>query len=225
MLKNLFKSKQKPAPDPGRFFMKTFVNGEMKEVSYSKKDLLSLIPPNQIGVDFIRRLELLELLPKGSVGVEIGVWEGRFAKNILSTVQPSCLHLVDPWRTGLGLVNSPQDEMDEKFKKVQEDMAGKNVKIWRMPSGDFFKSFTEKVAEKVAEKVDWVYIDGDHQYEGVLQDLNGANLITKEDGMIWGDDFYLNTEAVNMAVRKAVREFCTENKRKYMVIGCQYIIL
>ena len=59
MLKNLFKSKQKPAPDPGRFFMKTFVDGEIKEVPYLRKALLSLVPPNEIGVDFIGRLECL----------------------------------------------------------------------------------------------------------------------------------------------------------------------
>ena len=43
----------------------------------------------------------MHLLPKGSVGVEIGVWEGEFSKNFNHAVQPSCLHLVDPWRTGL----------------------------------------------------------------------------------------------------------------------------
>ena len=220
MLKNVLKSKQKPTPDPGRFFMKTFVNGEMKEVSYSKKDLLNLLPPNQIGDLFIKRKELLNLLPKGSIGVEIGVWKGSFSKKILSTVQPSCLHLVDPWQAWPELTGKAfqdmQDEMESRFNRVQESMAGENVKIWRMTSDDFFKSF--------AEKVDWVYIDGEHHYEFVKKDLNGANLITKENGTIWGDDYFIN-HGEDMPVKKAVIEFCAENEKKYIVIGGQYIIL
>ena len=50
---------------------------EQKEVTYLKKALWNLVPRNQIGVDSIGRPELLNmhLLPKGSVGVEIGVWK------------------------------------------------------------------------------------------------------------------------------------------------------
>jgi hypothetical protein len=40
---------------------------------------------------------LLGLLPRGSVGAEIGVWRGDFSAWILRTVRPARLHLIDPW--------------------------------------------------------------------------------------------------------------------------------
>lgn len=41
---------------------------------------------------------LLARLPKRSVGAEIGVHEGRFSGEILRTVRPERLHLIDPWK-------------------------------------------------------------------------------------------------------------------------------
>src|SRR2546427_8949634 len=43
------------------------------------------------------RLFLFRMLPRGSVGAEIGVWKGDFSKLLLRRVRPSELHLIDPW--------------------------------------------------------------------------------------------------------------------------------
>ena len=44
------------------------------------------------------RTFLLEALPHGSVGAEIGVHEGGFSRKILRVVDPAVLHLIDPWK-------------------------------------------------------------------------------------------------------------------------------
>ncbi|MGB3510905.1 MAG: hypothetical protein WBA93_17075 [Microcoleaceae cyanobacterium] len=40
---------------------------------------------------------LLKILPKYSIGLEIGVHQGSFLQKILELVEPKKLHLVDPW--------------------------------------------------------------------------------------------------------------------------------
>src|SRR6185369_2790968 len=45
-----------------------------------------------------RREWLLNMLPNGSIGAEIGVWQGDFSAAILRIVKPTTLHLIDPWR-------------------------------------------------------------------------------------------------------------------------------
>ena len=45
-----------------------------------------------------QRATLLELLPRLSVGAEIGVHLGDFSAEILKIVAPARLHLVDPWK-------------------------------------------------------------------------------------------------------------------------------
>ena len=43
------------------------------------------------------RQELLKILPKKSVGAEIGVYTGDFARRLFDTLEPRKLHLIDPW--------------------------------------------------------------------------------------------------------------------------------
>uniref|UniRef100_A0A914WZV0 Class I SAM-dependent methyltransferase n=1 Tax=Plectus sambesii TaxID=2011161 RepID=A0A914WZV0_9BILA len=49
-------------------------------------------------------------------------------------------------------------------------------------------------------KADMIYIDGDHEYEGVKADLAAYYPIVKKGGLFFGDD------AENVDVRRAVRE-------------------
>ena len=41
---------------------------------------------------------ILQIFPKFSVGVEIGVNDGDFSERILEIVRPKKLHLIDPWK-------------------------------------------------------------------------------------------------------------------------------
>jgi hypothetical protein len=43
------------------------------------------------------RMRLLRMLPRNSVGCEVGVWKGDFSAQILAVVKPRELHLIDPW--------------------------------------------------------------------------------------------------------------------------------
>ncbi len=40
---------------------------------------------------------LLDMLPKHSVGAEIGVHMGGFSQQIIDVISPQELHLIDPW--------------------------------------------------------------------------------------------------------------------------------
>src|SRR5438445_8177430 len=73
------------------------------------------------------RETILANIPKGSVGAEIGVWRGDFSAQILRTVQPGLLHLIDPWTCATddehanawyGTNAITQEGMDEKHSMV-----------------------------------------------------------------------------------------------------------
>ena len=108
------------------------------------------------------------LIPTGSVGVEIGVWNGM--SSLEFAVRTRFLHLVDPW-----------PGRDDQYKAVKQLFSGRPVQIHRMTSDLFFATF--------ADSVDWVYIDGLHDYETVKADLIGARTILKPKGVIYGDDY------------------------------------
>jgi hypothetical protein len=91
---------------------------------------------------------------------------------------------------------------------VKQRLAGQPVTIWRMTSAQFFVDF--------AGRVDWVYIDGLHDYESVKADLYGARQILKPGGVIYGDDY-----GKKGGVAEAVDEACPD--RRLLGLG-QYAI-
>lgn len=139
------------------------------------------------------------LLPAGAVGVEIGVWKGDSSAQFL--LRTSHLHLVDPW-----------PGRDEQYEYVVQRFKGERVTIHRMKSAAFFATFSSKV--------DWVYIDGLHDYLHCLADLYGAESILKHGGVIYGDDY-----GKKEGVQDAVDEYCKVRGLNLKLLGLsQYAI-
>ena len=159
------------------------------------------------------RAFLLDMLPKDSVGAEIGVWNGDFSDKLLEVVRPKQLHLIDPWhhepsamyKYALygGLAKNGQDEMDRHHAAVCARFDGQiqrgQVKIHRGYSADVLGQFPDNF-------FDWVYIDGNHLYEYVKKDLESSLRKTKAGGWVAGDD-YVGGQWWKDGVTKAVDEF------------------
>lgn len=186
---------------------------------------------------------ILKHIPKNTVGAEIGVWMANTSKKILDKTNPSHLYLVDPWSVEpyKNQVNNEHESYEnylekysrvtggrdeEAFKtfydKVYNDVVAKmakysNATVLRMTSKEFFETFDKKL--------DWIYIDGDHSYEGCYQDLTGCLNVIATNGIIFGDDYAWEKNNGKPGVTKAVNQFITENKftikqlgnREYMI--------
>ena len=143
------------------------------------------------------RTTLVNLLPKGGVGVEIGVFKGNFSDTILRIAQPKTLHLVDPWISSdaaehrgalYGEAQRPQSDMDALCADVQLRFA-KQIEAGRVV---IHREMSQSAMEKLPdESVDFVYIDGDHNERGVDLDLDLAFRKVKREGLICGDDYML----------------------------------
>lgn len=156
------------------------------------------------------RQTLLHMLPKASVGAEIGVWRGDFSQEILHTVKPQRLYLIDPWRinpspthakawygTGSGV------DMDAIHTSVCGRFAGA---ITRGVVHIVRESSVEALSALPDESLDFAYVDGDHSYEGVRADLELCLRKVKVTGLICGDDYALGSWWRDGVVR-AVNEF------------------
>ncbi len=138
---------------------------------------------------------LLNIMPKESICAEVGVHLGDFSEKILSIVKPKKLHLIDPWKyedttkyQGSwygGKKGQNQNNMDDRYKKILERFDSKiksqQVIIHRSESS-VLKEFNDNY-------FDWVYIDGNHLYEFVKNDLNWSLPKVKTNGYITGDDY------------------------------------
>jgi hypothetical protein len=158
------------------------------------------------------RCFLFDILPKNSVGAEIGVHLGDFSQRILDNLNPAKLYLVDPWRfeeseqyenAWYGLVaGCDQNEMNRRHLSVcdrfSENIASAQVNVFRCDSMSFLNQMPDNF-------FDWVYIDGNHLYEFVRQDIILSTKKVKANGLICGDD-YGEGGWWNGGVKKAVDE-------------------
>jgi len=176
------------------------------------------------------RADLLNLLPKGSVGAEIGVWRGDFSSRLLSVVRPARLHLVDPWKfetsSGYerarygGAVAKNQAEMDGIYETVlrrfaQEAETGV-VLVHRGPSAQIGMQFDDAY-------FDWVYIDGNHLYEYVKRDLEVFATKVKPGGLLTGDDYGVRGWWED-GVTRAVDEFVAGSTCKPVRLRRQFVL-
>lgn len=152
-------------------------------------------------------------IPRGSCGAELGVWKGDTSAKFLK--RAGHIHLVDSWAaapyknstehdgyqayldryaklTGGANEKDFADYYEKIYQGVVERFAKKPVTIHRKTTAEFFADFTEKL--------DWVYVDADHSFEGCLFDLKNAMRIIKPGGLLLGDDFYPSKPGVMRAV-------------------------
>jgi hypothetical protein len=153
------------------------------------------------------REELIKLYPKNSVGAEIGVFEGGFSNLIIETAIPSTFFMVDLF-TGYAVSgdkngNNPEEvNLDVVYQKLTEKYTtNNNIKLYKGCSLDFFKSIPDNF-------LDFIYIDGEHSYQGVKLDINEAQKKVKPGGIISGHDYTPRFQGVI----DAVDEFCLNYK-------------
>jgi Methyltransferase domain len=152
---------------------------------------------------------VVELFPRGSVGAEIGVWKGDFSRLILRRVRPTELHLIDPWAhadeeySASLYGRASQDEMDAIYGSVVASFGGDpGVLIHREMSLAAVQRFDDA-------HFDWVYIDGDHTYEGARADLMAWTSKVKAGGVVMCDD-YGDGGWWEGAVKRAVDDYTAE---------------
>jgi len=128
------------------------------------------------------RNELAQLF--SGVGVEVGVAEGEFAETILQLGKVSKLYGVDPFKPLEGY----RDYVFEKtFQRLYDTtmrtlMPYTNWMLIQETSMEAVKHFDDN-------SLDFVYIDADHSYEHVLQDITEWAKKVKPGGIVSGDDY------------------------------------
>lgn len=153
------------------------------------------------------REEIVKLIPEGSIGCELGVFEGGFSEILVASNKFRKLYLVDLFS---GLVQSgDKNGYNVKFVdgQVLHDMVSKKfeqlnyVSVVRDYSFNFLKSQED-------ELFDFIYIDTSHKYEDTKSELELSWQKTKKGGIISGHDY--NADFFPGVV-KALDEFLIEH--------------
>ncbi|MBN9564335.1 MAG: class I SAM-dependent methyltransferase [Alphaproteobacteria bacterium] len=119
---------------------------------------------------------------------EFGVWEGTFARQMLSDCEAiETYYLIDPWRN-LAQWNKPWNVSDAEFESVFAK-ARANVAPFGARALICRGTTSEMIARIPDGSLDFAYIDGDHTLRGTTIDLLRIYPKIKPGGFIGGDDF------------------------------------
>jgi hypothetical protein len=124
------------------------------------------------------------------VGAEIGTAEGMFAKWICTRVPGVKLYCIDPWTSYPEYVehHNPDDtELETCFEKAQKRLARYDVTFIRKYSMDALKDFEDN-------SLDFVYIDANHSFEYVINDIAEWSKKVRVGGIISGHDYWRSIE-------------------------------
>jgi hypothetical protein len=136
----------------------------------------------------LRLIAEIEKKPFQSI-VEIGVFQGCFSKLLRSFFPQAHLHLVDPWKIypayrkdTAGPITLKQYEMTKAYKIVQETFGSD-------PLTSIHPMTSLKAAKLISDDLDLVYIDGNHDYSFVKQDIETWLPKVRPGGYLCGDDY------------------------------------
>ncbi len=135
----------------------------------------------QLWVSFIKEEKLKKI-------VELGVFKGEFAQNILMNCSGiEKYYMIDPWEK-LKDWNKPANTENDIFEEYYNETISKTefAKSKRI----VLRGKTQEMHQKIENNsLDFAYIDGDHTLKGITVDLIAIWDKIKSDGFIAGDDF------------------------------------
>lgn len=130
-------------------------------------------------------------------GTEIGVFVGKNAKSILKELNINRLYLIDIWDDYIGNPKGYSNIGSREFQIVCNKFKH-NSKV------EIIRDFSENAVKQFKDNsLDFVYIDANHTYKYVYQDISLWYNKIKEKGVISGHDVYNDIDVLH-----AVKDFC-----------------
>jgi len=137
-------------------------------------------------ITFIKKQKRKQL-----VGCEIGVNAGENALSILKELKIKKLYLIDPYQKYIqkNAILDPTSTEKESLHRLS-----------RFQNVEFIKQPSDKATKSIIEPLDFVYIDGNHAYKYVTNDILNYYPLVKQFGFIGGHDYTTYYPEVMQAV-------------------------
>lgn len=133
------------------------------------------------------------------VGAEIGVADGRYSEILCKNIPGLKLYCVDPW---LPYEDNWRSEKYQQgaYKRAKERLDNYNVEFIKKISIEASLAFQDKI-------LDFVFIDGVHTFDYVMEDIIAWSRKVRKGGIVSGHDYYqFNKSGIIQAVNAYVEE-------------------
>lgn len=148
------------------------------------------VPREELGVLF------KELMFR--MGAEIGVEQGIYSEVLLKANPELKMYCIDAWKAYKGYRDhTNQEKLDRYFEETKKRLAPYNCEIIRDWSMEAVKKFKD-------DSLDFVYIDGNHDFKNVTNDIVEWSKKVRKDGIVAGHDYVKVRTSINCDVKAVV---------------------
>ncbi|PJE65251.1 hypothetical protein COU91_02735 [Candidatus Saccharibacteria bacterium CG10_big_fil_rev_8_21_14_0_10_47_8] len=141
-------------------------------------------------------------------GAEIGVEQGVYAKTLCQANPKMTLYCIDPWKAYPDYrEHISQPKLDGFFKETKARLVPYKHKIIRDFSDNACKQFKD-------ESLDFVYIDGNHEFFYVANDIVKWMPKVRKGGIIAGHDFRRNSGRYTNDVKDVISSYTNAKRIK-----------
>ena len=204
------------------------------KIIYKKYWRKTSLKQEGIGVFFLN--EILKRKPKHFL--EIGVFHGVTSRNVCDLL--SQIHGKNFTFTGIDLFTTdnkiikdeiiPQTKFSNPLKKIYYKYIAKfdpysKESVEKLLSKyknnvNIIKGNSNKVLKEISlDKIDYVFLDGGHKYETVLNDLKSLTNIVVNQGVVLCDDYDLTYAP---GVKKAIDEYVLLNNFNLKILNSRF---
>ena len=206
----------------------------IKKIKYKKYWRKSSLKQEGIGIFFLN--QIFEKKPKHFL--EIGIFHGVTSRNVCDLLQE--IHGKNFSFTGIDLFDSdseetkdeiiPQTKFSNPLKKIYykyivrlDPYSKESVEKLLSKHKDninIIKGNSNKVLKEISlDSFDFVFLDGGHKYETVLNDLKSLTKIVINKGVILCDDYDLTYAP---GVKKAIDEYVLLNNFNLRILSSRF---
>lgn len=134
------------------------------------------------------------------IGAEIGTFDGYYAEMLCEKIPGLNLFVVDPWEVYDGY-------RDHKFVSSMQMAEAKTRERLQKYQCTILKEFSKTAIEWIPDEyLDFVFIDANHAYPYVKEDIELWTPKVRTGGIVSGHDYYI-TKKGNVGVINAVDEY------------------
>jgi len=145
-------------------------------------------------------------------GAEIGVADGKYSEILCQSIPGLELFCIDIWAPYPGNGHRYKEE-DYRygFEMTQKRLGGFKAKLIRAMSMDAVKNFAD-------ESLDFVFIDANHAFDYVMEDIIHWSKKVRRGGVVSGHDYY-HSRSGRMGVIEAVDAYTKAHKLSLNLTG------
>lgn len=143
-----------------------------------------------------RSRNILRRIPSGSVrGAEVGIYKGEMSAELLFGHRQLFLYMVDSWADQWqqpAAYRATRDSHAHVALREQERYMARAIQVTAFASERrqvLRMTSAEAAAAIQAGSLDFVFLDGDHSYEGVIADVAAWLPVLKPGGLLSGHDY------------------------------------